>query len=219
MVARRCPLARKSLVGVDGLVPCLLAAGSMTTGWEGVGMSYVIAAPEIMASAATDVAAVGSTLSAAHMAAAAPTVAVIPAAADEVSASIAHLFSRYANDYQAVAGRAAAFHEQFAQQLTASARSFATTEAASTASLHPLSATGNGELGVSLNSLTTIFDKLKTRVTTALEAFYLLAYLNYLIAFFEYILIFFAIEIKLFKLLGVTIPFPPFPQFPFPPFK
>ncbi len=53
-------------------------------------MSYVTVAPEMMAAAATDVAAVGSTLSAAHLAAAAPTVAVMPAAADEVSGSIAH---------------------------------------------------------------------------------------------------------------------------------
>ena len=37
-------------------------------------MADVMAAPEMMAAAATDVAAVGSTLSAAHMAAAAPTV-------------------------------------------------------------------------------------------------------------------------------------------------
>jgi len=59
-------------------------------------MSYVLATPEIIATAATDVAAVGSTLSAEHMAAAGSTVALIPAAADEVSVSIAHLFSRHA---------------------------------------------------------------------------------------------------------------------------
>jgi hypothetical protein len=49
-------------------------------------MSYVIAAPEIMTSAAADLAAIGSDLSAAHLAAAAPTVSLVPAAADEVSA-------------------------------------------------------------------------------------------------------------------------------------
>ena len=53
-------------------------------------------------------AAIGPTLSTAHMAAAVPTVAVVPAAADEVSAGIAHLFSAHAQDYQALAGRAAA---------------------------------------------------------------------------------------------------------------
>ena len=59
-------------------------------------MSYVIAAPEMMAATATDLATIGSNLSVAHLTAAAPTVAVTPAAADEVSASIAHLFSGYA---------------------------------------------------------------------------------------------------------------------------
>jgi PE family len=93
-------------------------------------MSYVIAAPEIMTSAATDLATIGSNVSAAHMAAAAPTVALVPAAADEVSASIAHLFSQHGQGYQAVAAQAAAFHEQFVQNLTASAGSYASIETA-----------------------------------------------------------------------------------------
>jgi hypothetical protein len=45
-------------------------------------MSVLIAAPETIAAASTDLAGIGSTLSAAHMAAAVPTVAVVPAAAD-----------------------------------------------------------------------------------------------------------------------------------------
>ena len=48
-------------------------------------MSYVIAAPETMTSAATDLAGIGSTLSEAHMAAAPPTVGLVPAAAYEAS--------------------------------------------------------------------------------------------------------------------------------------
>ncbi len=104
-------------------------------------MSAVIAAPQLMAEAATDVATIGSTISAAHRTAAAPTVAVIPAAADEVSASIAHLFSVHASDYQALAGQAAAFHEQFVQHLTAGAVSYASTEAANVAALQPFTAT------------------------------------------------------------------------------
>ena len=107
------------------------------------------AAPDMMAAAATDVAAVGSTLSAAHLAAAAPTVAVIPAAADEVSASIAHLFSRHAQDYQGLAGQAAAFHEQYVQHVNASARSYATAEGANVASLQPL----NASSGASANAI------------------------------------------------------------------
>src|SRR5215472_14925620 len=93
-------------------------------------MSYVIADPEVMTSAATDLAAIGANVNAAHMVAAARTTAVIPAAADEVSASIAHLFSQHAASYQALAGQAAAFQEQFAQHLTAGAFSYADIEAA-----------------------------------------------------------------------------------------
>jgi hypothetical protein len=61
------------------------------------------------------------------MTAATPTVAVVPAAADEVSVSIAHLFFLHAQDYQA--GQAA-FHEQFVQHLTSSAASYSSAEAA-----------------------------------------------------------------------------------------
>jgi PE family len=66
-------------------------------------MPYVIATPEMMASAATDLATIGWALTAAHTTAAAPTLAVLPAAADEVSVGIAHLFSQHAGDYQALA--------------------------------------------------------------------------------------------------------------------
>ena len=96
-------------------------------------MSYVIATPEMIASAASDVANIGSTLNAANAAAVAPTVAVLPAAADEVSASIANLFSAHAVDYQALGGRAAAFHEQFMQNLTAGAGSYVGAEATNVA--------------------------------------------------------------------------------------
>jgi hypothetical protein len=114
-------------------------------------MSNVIAAPEVMTAAATDLATIGSTLDAAHMAAAGPTLAVMPAAADEVSASIAHLFSAHAQEYQALAGRAAAFQEQFVQHLTASARSFAHAEAANTALLQP-SAASAGSIGSAIGA-------------------------------------------------------------------
>jgi hypothetical protein len=100
----------------------------------------VIAAPELINTAATDLANIGSNLSAAHTAAATPTTGVIPAAADEVSAGIAHLFSAHAQDYQALAGRAAAFHQQFMQNLTASAGSYASAEAANASLLQPLNA-------------------------------------------------------------------------------
>lgn len=92
-------------------------------------MSSLIAAPQMMTAAATDLATIGSDLSMAHLAAAVPTVALVPAAGDEVSAGVAHLFSRYAEDFQGLAGRATAFHENFAQHLTAGAHSYASAEA------------------------------------------------------------------------------------------
>jgi hypothetical protein len=92
-------------------------------------MSAVIAVPELMAEAATDLATIGSDLRAAHMTAAPPTVALQPAAADEVSASIAHLFSGYGQEYQKLAGEQAASHEQFVQRLNASAAAYASAEA------------------------------------------------------------------------------------------
>ncbi|OBH02035.1 MULTISPECIES: PE family protein [unclassified Mycobacterium] len=101
-------------------------------------MSYVIAAPEMMTSAATELATVGANLGAAHAAAGGATLTVTPAAADEVSAAVAGLFSRAAQEYQALAGQAAAFHEQFVQHLAAGAGSYLAGEAANTAVLQPL---------------------------------------------------------------------------------
>ncbi|GJO16304.1 hypothetical protein NJB1507_04100 [Mycobacterium marinum] len=57
-------------------------------------------APELVAAAANDYAKIGVLLGEAHAAAAASTVELLPAAADEVSAGIAHLFSEHAEDYQ-----------------------------------------------------------------------------------------------------------------------
>jgi hypothetical protein len=50
-------------------------------------MSYVIAVPEMMTSAAADLATIASNVSAAHMVAATRTTAVLPAAADVAARS------------------------------------------------------------------------------------------------------------------------------------
>ncbi|HUH67593.1 MAG TPA: PE family protein [Mycobacterium sp.] len=93
-------------------------------------MAYVIAAPEMMTAAATDLGTIGSNVNAAHMVAAARTTSVIPAATDEVSTGIAQLFSQHAANYQALARQAAQFNAQFVQHLTAGAFSYASIEAA-----------------------------------------------------------------------------------------
>lgn len=93
-------------------------------------MSYVIATPEMMATAAFDLARIGSQVSAASAVAAMPTTEVVAAGADEVSAGIAALFSAHAQEYQALSAQAAAFHDQFVHTLTAAARWYTATEIA-----------------------------------------------------------------------------------------
>ena len=122
-------------------------------------MSYLIAAPEIMTSAATDLATIGSDVNAAHMVAAAPTIALVPAAADEVSSTIAHLFSQHAQGYQALAGQAAAFHDQFVAHLSTGAASYTSTEAASTSGLQGIVNAIGSVLNDLLPGLGTIFEQ------------------------------------------------------------
>ncbi len=101
-------------------------------------MSYVVLTPEMLSAAATDVAGIGSSLSAANAAATAPTTAVVAAAGDEVSAAIASLFSSHAQQFQVLSAQAAAFHDQFVQALTAGAGRYAATEAANASPLQTL---------------------------------------------------------------------------------
>jgi hypothetical protein len=98
-------------------------------------MSDVTAVPGAISAAATHVAAIGSTVDAAHVTAAATTVSVVPAAADEVSSGIANLFSGFAKEYQTVAGQASAFQQQFVQHLHASAGSYSAAESVNAAAM------------------------------------------------------------------------------------
>jgi PE family len=91
-------------------------------------MSFVLAAPAALVTAASDLAGIGSTLSTANAAAAAPTTSVPAAAADEVSAQVAALFSEHGLGYQQLSTQVAAFHEQFVQTLTAGASTYAAAE-------------------------------------------------------------------------------------------
>ena len=85
-------------------------------------MSFVIAAPELVTAAATDLANIGSTLNAANAAAATQTTGVLAAAEDEVSAAIAALFSSHGQQFQALSAQASAFHSQFVQALNSAVR-------------------------------------------------------------------------------------------------
>jgi hypothetical protein len=100
-------------------------------------MPYAIADPETMTAAASDLAAIRSDLSAAHLVAAARTTSVIPAAADEVSAGIANLMSTHARAFQAIVHSASTFHQQFTHNINAAAASYSSAESVNTAKLTP----------------------------------------------------------------------------------
>ncbi|GBE67490.1 PE family protein [Mycobacterium sp. MFM001] len=98
-------------------------------------MSFVNTQPEMMTVAALDLQGVGSQMAAGNAAVAGPTTAVAPAAADEVSALTAAVFSTHAAMYQAVSAQAAAIHQMFVTTLGSSAGSYAVAEAANAAAM------------------------------------------------------------------------------------
>lgn len=91
-------------------------------------MSFFHAAPEALRTAASNVAGIGTEISSANAAASLPTTGVVAAAADQVSAQVAALFSSHAEGYQQLSSQMAAFHDKFVQALGASADSYATAE-------------------------------------------------------------------------------------------
>lgn len=93
-------------------------------------MSFVVATPEVLASAATQLLNIGSSLRAAHAAVATPTTAVAAAAADEVSTAIAGLFSAHGNAFQSAAAQVSELHTGFAQALRGAGATYLLTEAA-----------------------------------------------------------------------------------------
>jgi hypothetical protein len=107
-------------------------------------MAWVIAAPEYVAAAASDLANIASSLGAANAVAMTPTSGVLAAGADEVSAMIAALFSTHAQAYQALSAQAASFHAQFVQLMNGGASQYALTEAANAS---PMQSVGQAVLG------------------------------------------------------------------------
>ncbi|MGV7673147.1 PE family protein [Mycobacterium persicum] len=91
-------------------------------------MTDLIAAPEMLFSAATNTEQIGSAIIAAAAAAAGSTTTVLAAAQDEVSAAIAKLFGTYGQQLQAVLRRASAFHDEFTQTLATAANAYAQAE-------------------------------------------------------------------------------------------
>lgn len=96
-------------------------------------MSFVTTHPDVLASSAGTLQGIGAAVSTGSAAAAVPTTALAPAAADEVSALTAMQFAAHGQMYQAVSAQAAAIHEMFVQAMQVSADSYAATEAANAA--------------------------------------------------------------------------------------
>ncbi len=96
-------------------------------------MSFVSAQPAELTAAADNLQGAGWAMTSQNAAAAVPTTAVVPAAADEVSALTAAQFATHAEMYQLVSAQAAAIHQMFVSTLGAGAGSYAATEAANAA--------------------------------------------------------------------------------------
>ena len=91
-------------------------------------MSFVNTAPEALTAAAAALQTLGSTMTAGDAAAATPTTAVVPAAADEVSALTAAQFAAQGVLYQQLSTQASAINDLFVNALATSAGSYAATE-------------------------------------------------------------------------------------------
>ena len=91
-------------------------------------MAFVLAAPQALTDAASNVADIGSSLNAATNSAAEQTISLPAAAADEVSAAVAELFSSHGQEFQHLSAAAANFHDKFTQALAAGADTYKTAE-------------------------------------------------------------------------------------------
>lgn len=69
------------------------------------GVSYVFAQPPALAAAATELAGLGTAIGEAAAVAAAPTTALMTAAADEVSTAIAAFFGGFGQEFQTVSAQ------------------------------------------------------------------------------------------------------------------
>ncbi|WP_142277183.1 PE family protein, partial [Mycobacterium asiaticum] len=116
-------------------------------------MSYVIASPEAVATAAAEVREIGEALRAAAAMAGPATTGIPPLAVDEISAAITKLFGSFGQEYQALSVQAALFHDQFVRSLSASPGAYAAAEAANALSLQSLEQGVLGLINAPTNTL------------------------------------------------------------------
>ncbi|MBI2698383.1 MAG: PE family protein [Mycobacterium sp.] len=108
-------------------------------------MSFLTAVPAELAAAAAQLGAIGSALAAQNAGAAAPTTAIAPAAADQVSILQSGIFTAYGALYQQIAAEAQAIQEQFVQTLGLSSGTYEASEAANAAAASLTSGAGSAE--------------------------------------------------------------------------
>jgi hypothetical protein len=111
-------------------------------------VSYLVAGPDSLTAAASDLAEIGSAISGATDAASAATTGLLPAAADEVSTQIAEFFASHADQYRAVSAQAAAFHSAFVRAVEAGAASYANAEAANRSLLQQATDASGSEIAL-----------------------------------------------------------------------
>jgi len=104
-------------------------------------MTSMLVQPQLMATAVSDAAGIGSAIEQARFAAAARTTSVVAAAEDEVSAAAAAVFGSFGQQYQAMLAQATAFHDQFVAALSGASTAYAQAEASVAGSLGLSSAT------------------------------------------------------------------------------
>jgi hypothetical protein len=92
-------------------------------------MSFLMAAPDLLVFAASDLAGIGAGVSQAHTVAARSMTGLLPVAGDEVSTAIATLFSSHGEQFQTLSAQAAAFPTEFAQALRGAGGAYAASEA------------------------------------------------------------------------------------------
>ncbi len=107
-------------------------------------MSHLVTQPQLMTAAAEDLVGIQTSIAEASIAVGGRTTGLAAAAAEEVSAAIADVFSVFGEDYQAFARQVEAYHNAFVQTLTASANAYGHAEADAQALLSGSTAASGG---------------------------------------------------------------------------
>jgi hypothetical protein len=100
-----------------------------------MGMSFVIAEPELVQGAAQNLAGIRSSLAEATSTAAGPTTGIAAAAQDEISVAVSSLFGDFGQQFHALNAQAQAFHAEFENLLSSGASAYVSAEAGGAASL------------------------------------------------------------------------------------